>query len=81
MAKVVFGSGLTRFTEGEAEVEIEAGRVRDLVDALQARYPGLKGVLDEMAVAIDGEVHNNPAYKSLRPDSEVHFLPKIGGGR
>ncbi len=81
MARVIFGSGLSGYTGGAAEVDVEATRVRELLEILKERFPELDGVLDEMAVAIDGEIHNDPLYQSLRPNSEVHFLPKIGGGR
>jgi hypothetical protein len=33
-----------------------------------------------MAVAIDGEIHQDPGYQSLAPDSEVHLIPRIVGG-
>jgi hypothetical protein len=77
---VVISSGLRGYTGGEERVQIEAKRVKDLIEALVARWPGLEEPLSQMAVAIDGEIHGNALFKSLRPDSEVHFVPKIGGG-
>ena len=32
------------------------------------------------AVAIDGEIYNDPLLEAVEPDSEVHFLPRVGGG-
>jgi molybdopterin converting factor small subunit len=80
MATVVLSSGLRGYTGGEERVEIEARRVSELVDALVARWPQLKEPLSQMAVAIDGEIHGNAQFKPLRPESVVHFVPKLGGG-
>ena len=44
------------------------------------RSPALEEPLSQMAVAIDGEIHGNALFKPLRPDSEIHFVPKIYGG-
>jgi hypothetical protein len=37
-------------------------------------------VQTRMALAIDGEVHQNAFAEPLRPDAEVFLIPKIGGG-
>jgi len=80
MAVVVISSGLRGYTGGEERVQIEARRVKELLDALVARWPALAEPLSQMAVAIDGEIHASPLFRPLRPDSEIHFVPKIGGG-
>ena len=80
MAVVVISSGLRGYTGGEERVRIEAKRVKELIEALVARWPDLSEPLSQMAVAIDGEIHGNADFRPLRPDSEVHFVPKIGGG-
>jgi molybdopterin converting factor small subunit len=33
-----------------------------------------------MAVAIDGEIYQSPLLEKIGAESEVHFLPPIGGG-
>ncbi len=80
MATVVFSSGLRRFTGGRERVSVDAGSIRELIAALEQRFPDLKESLGSMAVAIDGEIIQNPLLESVGPDSEVHFLPPIGGG-
>ncbi len=80
MATVVFGRSLKSATRGDERVEIRAERVQDLIAALCARYPDLTGKLDDMAVSIDDEVHNDALYQRLECDSVVHFLPRIAGG-
>lgn len=82
MARVVLTSGLSkRFTGGEMEFEIEASDVRRLIGVLDARFPGLGQQLETgMAVAIDGEIFQDPFIETIAPDSEVYFLPRIEGG-
>jgi molybdopterin converting factor small subunit len=80
MPRVHLPSGLTAFTGGVSEVEIDASRVADLLAALAARFPQLGPQLDEIAVAIDGEIYQQPGYQPLRSDSDVHLVPRIAGG-
>ena len=80
MATVVFSNAQRDLVEGEASVEIEATRVAELIAALYERYPKLDGLLDDAAVAIDGDIHNHGKFLPLEPDSEVHFLGSIAGG-
>jgi molybdopterin converting factor small subunit len=80
VAIVVFSGSLARHTEGVERVEIEARRVVDLVKTLGDRYPALRGQIEDMAVAIDDEIHNDASFLRLEADSVVHFVPRIGGG-
>ena len=82
MARVVLTSGLSdQFTGGVTEFELAASNFRGLIRALDARHPGLGAHLEsEMAVAIDGEIYQDPYLEPIGADSEVYFLPKIGGG-
>jgi len=68
-------------TGGIDVVTIDAPRVHELVLALIARFPKLSpDMFARLAVAIDGEIHNDADYLPLTPDSEVHFVPRIAGG-
>ena len=82
MAKVVLTNELgNQFAGGETKVEVQAKNVRQLVRALEERYPGMGVELEAgMAVAIDGEIFADPFLEPIGPDSEVYFLPRIGGG-
>lgn len=80
MATVHFSSALMHHTGGLAQVTLEAPRVRELLVALRSRFPGLENQLDDLAVAIDGEVRPDAEYEPLAPTSEVYFVPKIAGG-
>jgi molybdopterin converting factor small subunit len=80
MATVHLSSGLTQFTGGVTVVEIDATRVSDALEMLAARYPALRDQLDDIAVAVDGEIYQQPGYQELNSASEVHLVPRISGG-
>jgi molybdopterin converting factor small subunit len=80
MATVHLSSGLTQFTGGVTVIEIDATRVSDALDKLAARYPALRDQLDDIAVAVDGEIYQQPGYQELTSASEVHLVPRIAGG-
>ncbi len=74
-------------TGGVSQVDIEGGDVREVVDALELRFPGVKGRLcrgDALApgiqVCVDHVMTRRDLGVALGPASEVHFLPAIGGG-
>ena len=80
MATVHLPRGLMHYTGGLERITVDAGRVHDLIVALGERFPGIAEPLEEMAVAVDGEIYSDPGYQPLRPDSEVHLIPRIAGG-
>lgn len=80
MAVVHFSSALMPHTGGLAQVTIDAPRVRELLAVLRRQFPGLEGQLDDLAVAIDGDVRTDAEFEPLLPTSEVYFVPKIAGG-
>ena len=78
---------MQKLTDGNHNVEVEGETVRQVVDALETRYPGFKGrivendrIKTEIAVAIVGEVVTAGLRAKVGPDSEVHFLPALAGG-
>jgi sulfur-carrier protein len=87
MPTVFIPKPLRDLTAGAAEVAAEGSTVRNLVDALELRYPGIKSRLcrgDSLApglqVSVDHVMTTRGLRATVRPDSEVHFLPAIGGG-
>jgi len=80
VATVHLPSGLTAFTGGVDSIDIDAARVPELIAELRHRFPQLSDHLDGMAVAIDGEIYQDPGYQPLRADSDVHLVPRIAGG-
>ena len=81
MARVVFTGSFRRFAGGDTETEIDAANVRDLLVKLGERYPALAPHLDDgVALAIDGEIHQDALFSPIGPDSDVHLMPRIAGG-
>lgn len=78
---------LRSLTNGADHVTLEAVNVRDVVNALEEQFPGIKARLctgDELStslqVSVDGVMSTRGLAAKVKPDSEVHFLPAIGGG-
>ncbi len=74
-------------TAGKQTVEVEGSTVRQVVEALEQSYPGMRERLVEsgrikpnISVAVDGEVTTLGMLQKVGEKSEVHFLPAIGGG-
>jgi molybdopterin synthase sulfur carrier subunit len=74
-------------TGGTTEVQVEAATLRQAIDALECRFPGIRGRLckeDELAPGLQISIDQSMATRSLRTalktNSELHILPAFGGG-
>lgn len=87
MARVFVPSQLRELTAGQGEVVVKGATVRELVVALEARFPGLEERLcrvgelsPALQVSIDGVFSRSGLDAKVNAASEVHFLPVFGGG-
>ena len=81
MARVVLSGTLKELAGGDAEIEVAAQNVQQLLRELGERYPALAPHLDTgYAIAIDGEIFQDAWFAPIGPDSEVHLVPAIRGG-
>lgn len=81
MARIVLTRALRRFTQGEAEFDLEVTTVRDLFRELSQRFPEMKPHLEQgIAVAIDGQIYQDALFEQIPEGSEVHVIPQIAGG-
>lgn len=87
MATVYIPSLMQKLTDGRSKVEIVGSTVRQIVENLEKSYPGMRDrLVDEnrikgnISVAIDGEITTMGMLGRVDENSEVHFLPAIGGG-
>jgi len=81
MARIVLSGNLRLYTEGVTELELESGSIRSLIRELRRRYPDIpEDIEDELAISIDGVLHQDDWFAQIGPDSEVHLLPRISGG-
>jgi len=69
-------------TGGEREVIVEGQTVRDLLDDLTARFPGLNGQLEYANVYVGGEdIRTRDGYETEVSDGDtVILLPAMAGG-
>ncbi|HND51764.1 MAG TPA: MoaD/ThiS family protein [Pirellulaceae bacterium] len=85
---VVFIPPLMReLTAGAARIEVEATTVREAIDAIEARHPGVRerlcrgdDLLPGLQVSVNDSLTRRGLDAKLAPNSEVHFLPAYGGG-
>ncbi len=87
MPRVFIPPLIRPLTGGTEDVELDATSVREVVDQLEARYPGIRDRLCKgdalkpgLAVAVNGNVSSLGLLHKVREDCEIHFLPSIGGG-
>lgn len=87
MAVVWIPPLMRSLTGGKSQVDVEGSTVREIVDALEARYPGVAARIVEegrirpgLSVAVDGTVGNKGMREPVGPNSEVHFVPAMTGG-
>ena len=88
MATVWIPSPLQPLTSGATTVHADGVNVRELVEDLDRSYPGFKaaivaeGVLVRpgISVVVDGNVVKKGLLHPVDKDSEVFFIPAIGGG-
>ena len=88
MATIFIPSMLQSLTGGAKQVDCDARNIRQVIERLEELYPGIKDRLVEngelrpnLAIAIDGDVAIMGMLEKVGENSEVHFVPAIGGGR
>ena len=87
MATAYIPSLMRKLTGGQETVAVSGSSVRQVINNLEEKYPGIKDRLVEnnrikpnISVAVDGEVSPLGILEKVGEDSEVHFFPAIGGG-
>jgi molybdopterin converting factor small subunit len=69
------------FTGGVAVVQADGATVGQIIDDLEANYPGLGMALRAGSSAgIDGEIHAEPEYVPVTAETEIYFLAPVVGG-
>ncbi len=86
MARVFVPAMLRDLSQGVAEVRVAGRTVREVLNNLEAQFPGFKERLlqggdlrPDIAIAVDDEIALDLSDR-VREDSEVHFVPPISGG-
>jgi molybdopterin synthase sulfur carrier subunit len=86
VAIVFIPAQLQDLTGGLDQVELDASSLREVIARLEQRFPGTRdrlcdddGLSPALQVSVD-HVMTRRLRAEVGPDSEVHFLPSIGGG-
>ena len=80
VAVTILGS-MRRFTDGQAQVEVEARNFKELLDRLAQDYPGLKPQIERgVSLALDGRIYREAWFTEIAPQSEVILMPYMAGG-
>jgi molybdopterin synthase sulfur carrier subunit len=87
MAVVWIPALLQGLTGGQEQVSVSGATISEIVDQLEAQFPGVRERLVEkgelrphIAVAIDGDVSPEGLDQAVRESSEIHFIPALSGG-
>ncbi len=88
MATVFIPSLLEGLTGGARTVEAPGRNLRQVINALDERYPGIKerlldedgALIPEIMAAIDGETNHLGLLQPVAETTEIQFVPAIGGG-
>jgi molybdopterin synthase sulfur carrier subunit len=87
MPIVAIPSLLRNLTNGEESITVPGTTIREVIDNLEERYPGMKARLCEddrlkpgLAIYINGLLTRGSILESVDVDAEIHFLPAMGGG-
>ena len=87
MPRVFIPPAMRPLVDGRATVEAAGTNVRDVIEDLERRFPGVKERLCEgdalrpgLAVAVGGAMSARGLLQGVEAEAEIHFLPAIGGG-
>ena len=81
MVKVRLWGSLRQWTDGRAELEVEARNFKELLDRLVETYPGLAPQIRRgVSVSLDGVIYREAWFQDIKPDSEVVLMPYMQGG-
>jgi sulfur-carrier protein len=78
---------LRHLTHEQESVQVPGTTLREAIDALDIKFPGIKARLCQgdsvrpgMAVVIDTQMARAGLSESVSENSEVHFIPAVAGG-
>jgi hypothetical protein len=88
MPTVFIPTLLRPLSSNQAQVDVAGATVQEVVSNLDRLFPGIAGrlvadgrLLPNISVAVDGEVTPLGLLETVAPESEVHFVAAIKGGR
>ena len=87
MIRVFLPSGLRRLAGGNAELAASGDTVREIIADLDRQFTGLRDRLCDgdrlkpgLSVVVGSTFASAGLLQPVPDDSDVHFLPSVGGG-
>ena len=87
MAAVSVPLLFSNVTGGVRQVEVAGATVGQIVDSLEAAFPGIRArilsdgkIVPELAFTVDGKIAAAGLEMPVGPQSQVNILPAFGGG-
>ncbi len=87
MPTVAIPALIRKLADGAEQVTVPGETLGEVIANLEARHPGIKARLCEddrlkpgIAVYINGILAHRTLRQPVDADTEIHFLPAIGGG-
>jgi molybdopterin synthase sulfur carrier subunit len=87
MATVFIPSLLRKLAGGKDRATARGATVREIIEDLERQFPGFRDRVIEngdltgsIAVSVNGEISTEGLHESVPDESEIHFVPAIGGG-
>lgn len=87
MSKVFIPAAMRSLTDGREYVEVTGATVRGAIQSLDLQFPGIKDYLCQngelrsgWCIAVGGSITHLGLLAAVTEDSEIHFLPLVGGG-
>ena len=78
---------MQKYTDCRRQIQVGGTSIRQIITNLELQFPLIKnrladenGILPGVAVIIDGESTRLGLLEPVKIDSEIHFLPALGGG-
>lgn len=87
MARVFIPASIRSLAGGQEVVDVPASSVREAMKVLEQKFPGISEYLCQdgelrrgWCVAVEGSVSSMGLLAKVSDESEIHFLPLVGGG-
>ena len=87
MPKVFIPPSMRALTGNEGIVDVDGATLGQVLEHLEQRYPGIKericqgnSIRPGLAVAVADSIATLGLFQPTDADTEIHFLPAVGGG-
>jgi molybdopterin synthase sulfur carrier subunit len=81
MVRVKLWGSLRGFADDQEWVEVEASNFKQLLDALEAKYPALAPQIKRgVSLSLDGVIYREAWFTKIGPENEIILMPYMVGG-